>query len=216
MLMITDTAGTIAVGGVMGGANTEVNDGTTAVLLEAANFNFLSIRRTSGLLKLSSEAGSRFGKRVDPELTVKALARACELLAEVAGGIARPIYGDIYPGKPQPRSIELDPAYVNRLLGAEIPVEEMVRILEALEFQVRHGDAGTRGRGEPSPCHRVSLSPRHRPQPPPGHRHPRRPRRGDRAHLRLRPADADAAGRRTAATAPKRARWRARRKCGTS
>ena len=136
MLMITDTAGTIAVGGVMGGANTEVNDGTTSVLLEAANFNFLSIRRTSGLLKLSSEAGGRFGKRVDPELTVKALARACELLAEVAGGTARPIYGDVYPGKPQPRSIDLDPAYVNRILGAEIPVEEMVRILEALEFRV--------------------------------------------------------------------------------
>ena len=144
MLMITDTAGTIAVGGVMGGANTEVNDGTTSVLLEAANFNFLSIRRTSGLLKLSSEAGGRFGKRVDPELTVKALARACELLAEVAGGIARPIYGDVYPGKPQPRSIDLDPTYVNRLLGAEIPVEEMVRILEALEFQVdgRYGRLG--------------------------------------------------------------------------
>ena len=136
MLMITDTAGTIAVGGVMGGANTEVNDGTTSVLLEAANFNFLSIRRTSGLLKLSSEAGGRFGKRVDPELTVKALARACELLAEVAGGTARPIYGDVYPGKPQPRSIDLDPAYVNRILGTEIPVKEMVRILEALEFQV--------------------------------------------------------------------------------
>jgi phenylalanyl-tRNA synthetase beta chain len=135
MLMITDTAGTIAVGGVMGGANTEVNDGTTSVLLEAANFNFLSIRRTSGLLKLSSEAGGRFGKRVDPELTIKALARACELLAEVAGGTARPIYGDVYPGKPQPRSIDLDPAYVNRILGAEIPVEEMVRILEALEFE---------------------------------------------------------------------------------
>ena len=146
MLMITDTAGTIAVGGVMGGANTEVNDGTTSVLLEAANFNFLSIRRTGGLLKLNSEAASRFGKRVDPELTVKALARACELLAEVAGGVARPIYGDVYPGKPEPRSIDLDPTYVNRLLGAEIPVDEMVRILEALEFEVRV-DEETRKQG---------------------------------------------------------------------
>jgi phenylalanyl-tRNA synthetase beta chain len=136
MLMITDTAGTIAVGGVMGGANTEVNEGTVSVLLEAANFNFLSIRRTTGLLKLSSEAGSRFGKRVDPELTVKALARACALLAEVAGGVARPVYGDVYPGKPQPRTVELDPTYVNRLLGAEIPVVEMTQILEALEFRV--------------------------------------------------------------------------------
>ena len=165
MLMITDTAGTIAVGGVMGGANTEVNDGTTSVLLEAANFNFLSIRRTSGLLKLSSEAGSRFGKRVDPELTVKALARACELLAEVAGGVARPIYGDVYPGKPQPRSIDLDPAYVDRILGAEIPVEEMVRILEALEFETAE-EQRSRGAEElllsSSPPHLRITVPSHR------------------------------------------------------
>jgi phenylalanyl-tRNA synthetase beta chain len=136
MLMITDTAGTIAVGGVMGGANTEVNDGTTTVLLEAANFNFLSIRRTTTLLRLSSEAGSHFGKGVDPELTIKALARAGQLLEVLAGGAVRPVYGDCYPGKPALRSIDLDPAYVNRLLGIEVPAEEQVRILRALEFGV--------------------------------------------------------------------------------
>ncbi len=166
MLMITDTAGTIAVGGVMGGADTEVHDGTTTILLESANFNFLSIRRTSQLLKLTSEAASRFGKRVDPELTVKALARACELLAQVAGGVSRPVYGDVYPGKPEPRAIELDPAYVNCLLGTEIPTEEMVRILGALEFQTdtatgRHGDAASLPRVPVSPCLRVSV-PSHR------------------------------------------------------
>ena len=144
MLMITDTAGTIAVGGVMGGANTEVNDGTTSVLLEAANFDFLSIRRTSQMLKLSSEAGSRFGKRVDPELTVIALARAGQLLEELAGGKVRPVYGDVYPAQPQPKTIALDPAYVNRLLGVDVPVEEMVRILRALEF----GVAENGGKGE--------------------------------------------------------------------
>lgn len=136
MLLITDTAGAIAVAGVMGGANTEVNDGTTTVLLESANFNFLSIRRTGQLLKLSSEAGGRFGKQVDPELTVYALTRACQLLGKLAGGITRPVYGDAYPGKPQPRAIALNPTYVNRILGAEIPTEEMVRILEALEFEI--------------------------------------------------------------------------------
>ncbi len=136
MLLITDTAGAIAVAGVMGGANTEVSDATTSVLLESANFNFLSIRRTSQMLKLSSEAANRFGKRVDPELTVKALDRACALLAQLAGGKPQPVYGDVYPGKPQPCTIELSPDYVNRLLGAEIPVAEMVRILEALEFTV--------------------------------------------------------------------------------
>jgi phenylalanyl-tRNA synthetase beta chain len=145
MLMITDAAGTIAVGGVMGGANTEVNNGTTTILLEAANFNFLSIRRTCQLLKLSSEAGSRFGKQVDPELTVVALDRAGQLLAELAGGAVRPVYGDVYPGKPAPRIIQLDPAYVNRLLGVEIPVDAQARILRALEFGV---DKETRKQGD--------------------------------------------------------------------
>ena len=198
MLMITDTAGTIAVGGVMGGANTEVNDGTTSVLLEAANFDFLSIRRTSQLLKLSSEAASRFGKRVDPELTVIALARAGQLLEELAGGKVRPVYGDIYPAKPQPKTIELDPAYVNRLLGVDVPVEEMVRILRALEFGVevvdkekgRQGDRGTRAL-----CHfptRLTLV--IRPHPPPGRQHPGRPGGRDRPHLRLRPDAAHADG----------------------
>jgi phenylalanyl-tRNA synthetase beta chain len=169
MLMITDTAGTIAVGGVMGGANTEVSDSTTAVLLEAANFDFLSIRRTSQLLKLSSEAGNRFGKRVDPELTVVTLARAGQLLAELAGGTVRPVYGDVYPGKPQPKTIDLDPDYVNRLLGVDVAVEEQVRILRALEFDVtesgRMGERENAGRPtlplSHSPTLRVTV-PTHR------------------------------------------------------
>jgi phenylalanyl-tRNA synthetase beta chain len=162
MLMITDTAGTIAVGGVMGGANTEVNDNTTDVLLEAANFNFLSTRRTMTLLRLSSEAGSRFGKGVDPELTVKALARAGQLLEELAGGSVRPVYGDCYPGKPVPRSIDLDPTYVDRLLGIDVPLDEMIRILRSLEFVVVEigEDAGT-SRASASPRLRVSV-PSHR------------------------------------------------------
>lgn len=158
MLLITDTAGAIAVAGVMGGANTEVSEETTDVLLESANFSFLSIRRTSQMLKLSSEAANRFGKRVDPELTVKALDRACDLLAELAGGSPRPVYGDVYPGKPVPSTITLDPGYVNRLLGVEIPVEEMVRILEALEFRV---DTETGGREDAENVHRVTI-PSHR------------------------------------------------------
>ena len=147
MLLITDTAGAIAVAGVMGGANTEVNDATVTVLLESANFNFLSIRRTSQMLKLSSEAGSRFGKQVDPELTVHALARACQLLGELAGGTTRPVYGDAYPAKPEIKTITLDPTYVNRILGAAIPTEEMVRILRALEFDVAE-EQGSKGAGE--------------------------------------------------------------------
>ncbi len=163
MLLITDTAGAIAVAGVMGGANTEVNDATVNVLLESANFNFLSIRRTSQMLKLTSEAGSRFGKQVDPELTVHALARACQLLGELAGGTTRPVYADAYPGKPAVKTITLDPAYVNRILGAQIPTEEMVRILRALEFEINgrsvdweNGKLGNQPTNPPS-CQSTNL-----------------------------------------------------------
>jgi phenylalanyl-tRNA synthetase beta chain len=155
MLMITDTAGSIAVAGVMGGAETEVGDATSSILLESANFSFLSVRRTSQMLGLRSEAASRFGKRVDPELTVKALARACELLEQLAGGKPRPVYADAYPGKPEPKQIELDPVYANRLLGIDLPAAEMVRILEALEFSVDRSGACLRV-GVPS--HRQDVS----------------------------------------------------------
>ena len=160
MLLITDTAGAVAVAGVMGGADTEVNDNTTTILLESANFNFLSIRRTSQLLKLNSEAASRMGKGVDPELTVHALARAGQLLAETSGGTTRPVYGDVYPGKRAPKTLELDPAYVNRLLGIEIPVSEDIRILDALEFCVEPGGTSQQP-GAPAPRLKVTV-PSHR------------------------------------------------------
>ncbi len=158
MLLITDTAGAVAVAGVMGGANTEVGAGTTRVLLEAANFNFLSIRRTAQLLKLSSEAAQRFGKRVDPELTIPALTRAGELLRQAAGGTTRPVYGDVYPRKPETRTIELEPEYVSRLLGVTIPEPEIVRILRALEFEVSSPRAGSTALHVGVPSYRQDVS----------------------------------------------------------
>jgi len=136
MLLITDGGGPVAVAGVMGGLESEVSETTTDILLEAANFNFLNVRRTSRLLALASESSQRFGRRVDPELTVKAAARAAHLMAELGGGSVAPTIGDLYPGeKPQP-VIEFDPAHAERILGIEIPTDEIARILTALEFQV--------------------------------------------------------------------------------
>ncbi len=136
MLLITDGGGPVAVAGVMGGLESEVKETTTDILLEAANFHFLSIRRTSRLLELTSEASTRFGRQVDPELTVKAAARAAHLMAELGGGTVIPVIGDLYPGRQPARVVELDPAYVNRVLGITIPAEEITRILESLEFTV--------------------------------------------------------------------------------
>jgi phenylalanyl-tRNA synthetase beta chain len=142
MLLITDGGGPVAVAGVMGGLESEVTVRTTDVLLESANFHFLNIRRTSRLLGLASDASQRFGRRVDPELTVKAAARAAHLMAELGDGtVAHPptvvgVIGDLYPGRQPQRVIELDPAYTTRFLGVEVPVGEMIRILSSLEFQV--------------------------------------------------------------------------------
>ena len=170
MLLITDGGGPVAVAGVMGGLKSEVTDETTDVLLEAANFHFLNVRRTSRLLGLTSDASQRFGRRVDPELTVKAAARAAHLMAELGGGTVVGVIGDLYPGRQPQRVVVFDPAYAARVLGIEIPTDEIVRILSSLEFQVsRFQVSGSTDSGEPEtmkpetlnvtvPSHRLDVT----------------------------------------------------------
>ncbi len=155
MLLITDGGGPVGIGGVMGGLESEVTETSTDILLEAANFDFLNIRRTSRLLNLTTDAGLRFGRRADPELTVKAAGRAAHLMAELGGGEVVPVVGDVYPGRQPQRVIELDPAFATRILGIEVPTDEMEHILSALEFQVGRrqatGSADGVGPGERQP-----------------------------------------------------------------
>jgi len=136
MCLITDGGGPVAVGGVMGGLNSEVKPDTSTVLLEAASFKFINIRRTSQTLKLFTESAARFGKRVDPELAALAGARAAELMAQLAGGTVVPEMGDLYPGRPEPVTLSYSPALADRILGVKIAPEEQRRILEALEFSL--------------------------------------------------------------------------------
>lgn len=142
MLLITDGGGPVAIAGVMGGLESEITEGTTDVLLESANFEFLNTRRTGQLLKLRTEASDRFGKRLDPELCLAASLRCATLITELCGGAIRPEYGDLYPQKSQTTSIDLNPGFITRLLGLEIPRPEVVRILKALEFSVEDGKEG--------------------------------------------------------------------------
>ena len=158
MLLITNGGGPVAVAGVMGGLESEVTEATTDVLLESANFHFLNVRRTSRLLGLTSDASQRFGRRVDPELTVKAAARAAHLMAELGGGAVVPVIGDLYPGRQPQRVIELDPTYVTRILGIEIPTDEIVRILTSLQFQVTPSSST-----HSSSTHLLVTIPSHRP-----------------------------------------------------
>ncbi len=144
MCLITDGGGPVAVGGVMGGLNSEVKDDTSTVLLEAASFKFINIRRTSQVLKLFTESAARFGKRVDPELAAIAGARAAELMAQLAGGEVLPEMGDLYPGRPETVVLDYSPALADRILGVSIPPAEQRRILEALEFGVAEQASGWR------------------------------------------------------------------------
>ena len=98
-LLICDTRGPIAVAGVMGGYDTEIDENTTSILLESANFDLVSVRRTTQALKLPSEASSRFGKGIHPELAAPAAKRASELMRGLAGGIVAPGMVDAYPVK---------------------------------------------------------------------------------------------------------------------
>ncbi len=155
MLLITDGGGPVAIAGVMGGLESEVSEATADVLLESANFNFLNNRRTGQKLKLSSEAGTRFGKRVAPELTVRAAARAAWLMAELTGGQVEPLFCDMYPLPWQQPVIELPVEQVKRTLGIDLSPDDMMRILRALEFEVQaQGDLLRVG----VPDHRLDIA----------------------------------------------------------
>ena len=135
-LLIADARGPVAIAGVMGGLESEITEDTTDILLESANFNNVSIRRTSQALRLRTEASIRFDKGLDREMTVPAARRATMLVQELAGGEVAPGVADNYPAPWRRCAIEFDHGEVERLLGVDVPVEEIRRILERLEFKV--------------------------------------------------------------------------------
>ena len=120
MLAICDAERPIALAGVMGGADTEVSEKTRHIFLESAHFDPGSIRRTAKALGLTTEASYRFERYVDPELAPIALERACELLADLAGGEVVLGRLDLYPHAMPARKIALRPARVNALLGTSL------------------------------------------------------------------------------------------------
>lgn len=141
-LLICDTAGPIAIAGVMGGLETEVTETTRNILLESANFNFISIRRTSRRLKLPSESSARFGRGVHPAMARRGALRAARFLNQLASGAVAPGMVDAYPAPPQPVVLTLHPQEVQRILGIALGTEELTDILTRLEFDCQlEGDA---------------------------------------------------------------------------
>jgi phenylalanyl-tRNA synthetase beta chain len=139
-LAICDASRPIGIGGVMGGADTEVTASTSAVLLEAAYFHPPSIRRTARALGLHSDAAYRFERGTDIDGLRRALDRAAALMAELGGGEVSPGVIDVYPVPRPLRQIDLRMERVDRLIGASPPRAEAVAILRRLGFEV--DDAG--------------------------------------------------------------------------
>jgi phenylalanyl-tRNA synthetase beta chain len=155
MLIIADEAGPIALAGIKGGADTMVTPSTRNVLLEAANFDFLCIRRTMKALNLPSEASVRFSKGIHPEIVKPAAERAAELMRQHGGATACRGLVDVYPRPLPPRVIDLKMAEIRRVLGMDMSRSECVRILQALEFQVE--EIGTDTLRVRTPLHRIDI-----------------------------------------------------------
>lgn len=132
MLLIADEQKGIALAGVMGGLNTEINDNTKDVLLESAYFNSSNIRRTSKGLGLRSESSYRFERGADVGICDWASQRATQLILETAGGQVAEGVVDAYPKPAAPKHISLRHQKVGELLGVSIPAGEQVRLLQNL------------------------------------------------------------------------------------
>ena len=135
-LMICDGEKAVAVAGVMGGENSEVTDKTKNVLIESAYFHPSSVRKTSRLLGLSTDASYRFERGTDPNITLWAARRTAQLMAELADGKIAAGEIDAYPNKIENKNVTLRFSRVERILGYKIPDETVKRILQDLGFEI--------------------------------------------------------------------------------
>ncbi|MGN6429056.1 MAG: phenylalanine--tRNA ligase subunit beta [Leifsonia sp.] len=138
-LLITDESGAIGLAGVMGGASTEISPQTRNVLIEAANFDPVSIARTARRHKLPSEASKRFERGVDPRVAVAAAARVVQLLEQLAGGHADEL-GSLHDAAQQAEAIRLPEGYIQGLVGADFTDDEVRGALAEIGGTVTDGD----------------------------------------------------------------------------
>ncbi|TVY07660.1 phenylalanine--tRNA ligase subunit beta [Paenibacillus cremeus] len=143
MLLITDGTKPVAIAGVMGGANSEVTEGTTRILLESAKFDGGTVRKTSRQLGLRSEASLRFEKEVNPEAVIPALNRAAALIAELAGGKVASGIVETKVGEHKPVQIAITVERINGYLGTALSEEQVKAIFDRLNFTVEAQGQGS-------------------------------------------------------------------------
>jgi len=140
-LCIKDNETSIGLAGIMGGLNSEIQEDTTEVIFEAANFDGTNIRVNSKKLNLRSESSARFEKDIDPNLAELAINRACALICELGCGEVMEGTIDIYNSRKEEGNITVDYKWINKFLGTDIPAEDMKKYLDLLELKTEiNGD----------------------------------------------------------------------------
>src|SRR5918999_3674674 len=134
MLLIADTERAVGIAGVMGGVDSEVTDDTRRIVLESANFDMKSIRRTARVLKLRTDASARFERGIDPNLARDAAARATRLILDLSPGATVTAIADVYPQPVTPWPLSLPFAEIERLLGVRYEPEQVLDVLSRLRF----------------------------------------------------------------------------------
>lgn len=140
-VMVCDAEREVSIAGVMGGENSEISDTTVDVVLESANWNPSSIRKTAKSLGISSDASQRFERGADPNIVPYALDRAAQLVVELAGGTLLKGMIDVYPKKIKERMIALRPERVNAVLGTDLTKQEITQYLKLLDMHPVKRDA---------------------------------------------------------------------------
>jgi phenylalanyl-tRNA synthetase beta chain len=143
-ILVCDEKGPLSIAGVMGGAESEVRESTTNILLEAAAWDYLAIRRTVNAQKLPSEAAFRFSRGVHPAMALRGLGRAAEFMRTLGGGTISRNVVDAYPRKAPTVRVDLHLREVRRLLGIAVPLKKVAQILESLEFSCRVKESAPR------------------------------------------------------------------------
>ncbi len=136
-LLIADFSGGLCVAGVMGGQSSEISEGTVNLLLEAAYFNPISIRKTAKVLGMRTESSLRFERGIDPNNTINALNRAAQLIETLDCGKVARGYRDEYPNPTVPVTIDTTSARINSWLGADLTLEQVSGYLSRVCFEVK-------------------------------------------------------------------------------
>ncbi len=141
-ILVTDTAGVIGLGGIMGGADTEISDMTRNVLLEAAAWNFINVRRSMQTQGMRTEAGIRFSRGVHPSWALRGSSRGIELMRQTGGGQVAQGVIDVYPLQPEWVVVQLPLSEIRRISGVDFTLEQSAKLLMRGGFTVQiHADS---------------------------------------------------------------------------